>query len=111
MSAPKTVFCDIDGTLLQHTGNILSNLDSIIPLPGVEEMIRSWDRNNYKIILTTGRQESTREATEKQLLEAGIVYSDLIMGLPNGERILINDKNQKEKENNIIFRVPYALAQ
>lgn len=99
MSAPKTVFCDIDGTLLPHTGNILSNLDSIIPLPGVADMIHSWDKNNYKIILTTGRQESTREATKKQLLQAGIVYSDLLMGLPNGDRVLINDKKTRGVRN------------
>jgi mannose-6-phosphate isomerase-like protein (cupin superfamily) len=99
MAQPKTIFCDIDGTLLPHTGDILQNLAPSTPLPGVLEMIRKWDKHNYKIILTTGRQESTREATEKQLFASGIVYSDLIMGLPNGDRVLINDRKTRGVRN------------
>ena len=99
MSAPKTVFCDIDGTLLPHTGNILENLQTTSVLPHVLESIRKWDKMNYRIILTTGRQESTRRQTEQQLMNAGIVYSDLIMGLPNGSRVVINDKKPNGIEN------------
>jgi FMN phosphatase YigB (HAD superfamily) len=25
MSSPKTIFCDIDGTLVEHTGDIVKN--------------------------------------------------------------------------------------
>jgi hydroxymethylpyrimidine pyrophosphatase-like HAD family hydrolase len=99
MSAPKTVFCDIDGTLLAHTGDILENLQTTSVLPHVLESIRKWDKLNYRIILTTGRQESTRRQTEQQLMNAGIVYSDLIMGLPNGSRVVINDKKPNSIEN------------
>jgi mannose-6-phosphate isomerase-like protein (cupin superfamily) len=99
MSAPKTVFCDIDGTLLPHTSNIQKNLEGYIPLPGIIQTITNWDKLNYKIILTTGRQESTRNITEEQLLKAGIVYSELVMGLPNGERVLINDKKTNGIQN------------
>ena len=49
-------------------------------------------KNNYTIVLTTGRKECLREITERQLLKMGIIYDKLIMGLPNGDRILINDK-------------------
>lgn len=99
MSAPKTVFCDIDGTLLPHTGNIINNLHTNSPLKKAIESIQQWDKHNYKIILTTGRQESTRKQTEKQLLELGIVYSELIMGLPNGPRVVINDKKTNGVDN------------
>lgn len=99
MHTPKTVFCDIDGTLLPHTGDILKNLESIHALENVSNTIHQWDKLNYKIILTTGRQESTRKQTEKQLLEAGIVYSELVMGLPNGPRVLINDKKTNGVDN------------
>jgi len=99
MSAPKTVFCDIDGTLLFHKGDILDNLHFPKVLPNVLETIRQWDKLNYKIILTTGRQESTRKQTEDQLRSCGIVYSDLIMGLPNGARVLLNDKKEKGVAN------------
>jgi mannose-6-phosphate isomerase-like protein (cupin superfamily) len=97
---PKTVFCDIDGTLVAHTGDIESNYTNLNPpLPGVREAIRAWDRANYRIILTTGRKESTREKTHAQLTALGIVYDDLIMGLPNGDRVLINDRKERGSRN------------
>jgi hypothetical protein len=40
----------------------------------------------------TGRRESTRKDTERQLSESGIIYDHLIMGISSGVRILINDK-------------------
>ena len=99
MPSPKTIFCDIDGTLLPHTGDLLENLKSRTLLPNVLETIRQWDKHNYKIILTTGRQESTRKQTEEQLASLGIVYSQLIMGLPNGPRVVLNDKKTRGVEN------------
>lgn len=97
---PKTVFCDIDGTLVTHTGDIARNFSDMSgPLPGVLDALRAWDRANYRIILTTGRKESTRPATESQLKAFGIVYDDLIMGLPNGDRVVINDRKTNGVRN------------
>ncbi len=97
---PKTIFCDIDGTLVEHTGDIVQNSRGIMNvLENVGETLRQWDRSNHRIILTTGRKESTRAQTEKQLYDAGIMYTDLIMGLPNGDRILINDKKKDSPRN------------
>jgi quercetin dioxygenase-like cupin family protein len=93
MEAPKTIFCDIDGTLLKHFGNINDNIhNEPIILNNVLETIHTWEKSNYKIILTTGRKECLRKITEEQLLKVGIVYDLLIMGITNGDRILINDK-------------------
>jgi hydroxymethylpyrimidine pyrophosphatase-like HAD family hydrolase len=90
---PKTIFCDIDGTLVEHKQDIIKNIfDCPIILPNVIENIKLWDKYNYKIILITGRRESTRKETEKQLSKLGIVYDMLIMGITNGDRIIINDK-------------------
>ncbi len=100
MAAPKTVFCDIDGTLLHHTGDILENAATYPSiLNDVVRCIKEWDRNNYTIVLTTGRRESTRNETERQLRNANIVYDHLIMGLPNGDRVLINDKKTRGVRN------------
>ncbi len=60
---------------------------------------KQWEKNNYKIILTTGRKESIRAETEKQLKSSGIIYDHLIMGLPNGYRVLINDKKTNSSNN------------
>jgi len=96
----KTIFCDIDGTILKHRGDIYKNiLEPPEILNGVIDKFKEWDKNNYKIILTTGRKEGNRERTKEQLKLLGINYDELIMGLPNGDRILINDK----KENGIDY--------
>lgn len=61
-------------------------------LPDTLEKLIEWDRKGYGIILVTGRRESSRSATKKQLARAGIFYDQLIMGLGGGKRIIINDR-------------------
>ena len=97
-NAPKTIFCDIDGTLVIHPGS--NNNHEELPkskhklqvLKGTLKKLWEWDSKGYRIILTTGRKESMRPKTEKELLRLGIVYDKLIMGLGGGVRILINDR-------------------
>lgn len=89
----KTIFCDIDGTLTKHIApNLAADENYKLELiEGTLEKLIEWDRLGYKIILTTGRKESLRDATEKQLRKVGIFYDILIMGIGGGQRILIND--------------------
>lgn len=88
----KTIFCDIDGCLVKHHGNLGSILENPCELlPGVKERLNEWERAGYKIILTTGRRESLRKHTEDALLASGIFYDLLVMGLPRGPRVVIND--------------------
>ena len=94
----KTIICDIDGTLLFHHGSQYSQIKkSPKILPGTIEKFHEWDKKGYRVILITGRRESTRLVTESQLRECGIIYDKLIMGVGRGERILIND--MKESSN------------
>jgi len=90
---PKTIFCDIDGTLIEHAVQWESSLPTyeMKILSGTLEKLAEWDRKGYNIILTTGRKESLRNVTEKQLSEVGIFYDQLIMGIGGGGRVLIND--------------------
>ena len=100
ISSKPTIFCDIDGTLLLHKGDIVKNItEEPVILQNVIDTIKQWEKLNYKIILTTGRKECTRKQTEQQLCEFGIVYDSLIMGITNGERIIINDKKTNGVEN------------
>lgn len=99
MSNLTTLILDIDGTLIKHEGDICrQHLIKAELLPGVKEKLQEWDRKRYKIILTTGRRESVRAHTEKQLAEAGIFYDVLIMGLDSGSRCLINDMKHNSEE-------------
>lgn len=97
---PKTIICDIDGTLLKHHGDITKqHLSEPELLPGVIDTIKEWDIKGYKIILITGRRESVRKETEEQLSKVGIIYDHLIMGATGGVRVLINDRKQGCIEN------------
>ena len=91
---PKTIFCDIDGTLVVHENPSLTCQPTHKPklIPGVLEKLKEWDMKGYNIVLTTGRKESSRKVTERQLSELGIAYDQMIMGIGGGVRVLINDK-------------------
>ena len=88
----KTIFLDIDGTLFHHKNNLYHMIkEEPILLDGTIEKILEWRSKDYYIVLTTARVEGSRRATEEQLYSAGIFYDQLIMGLPSGPRVLIND--------------------
>ena len=58
------------------------------------------------IVLVTGRRESMRKNTEKQLSEAGIIYDQLVMGIGGGSRVLIND----DKPNGTKTASAYSIS-
>tara|TARA_R110000824_G_scaffold391769_2_gene589772 strand:+ start:4377 stop:4739 length:363 start_codon:yes stop_codon:yes gene_type:complete len=102
---PSTIFCDLDGTLVEHSKATDAQLPThkLKLLDGTLEKLREWERNGFKIILTTGRKESLRRVTKKQLEEVGIIYDLLIMGIGGGKRILINDRKLNKNQD-------YAVA-
>ena len=95
----KTIFLDIDGTIIHHYGDIISQYTKKPTLlEGTIEKLIEWDKKGYNIILTTGRRESMRKKTIKELSEIGIFYDQLIMGIGGGVRVLINDKKDGSDE-------------
>jgi len=88
----KTLICDIDGTIFKHIHKYSRLNEQPEILKGVREKIDEWDSIGHRIILMTGRKESARKVTEKFLDELAIPYDQLVMGVGNGNRILINDK-------------------
>lgn len=89
---PKTIFCDIDGTILKHAHRFSDLKNGQDLLDGVLDKFNEWDSRGYKIVLCTARKESARDMTERYLSNLGISWDILLMGLTSGERILINDK-------------------
>lgn len=90
----RTFFIDIDGTLLKHRDNIheiITTYGSLVD--GVIKQLIEIRKMGHYIVLTTARPEGTRHYTEKELERLGIFYDQLIMGLPIGPRIIINDTN------------------
>jgi len=93
-SDKKTLIVDIDGTVLKHHGDgFKGQFDNpLTVLPGVVAKFKQWDIKSYNIIFLTGRRESHREETEKQLKDLGLIYDQLVMGVGPGPRYLINDR-------------------
>jgi NDP-sugar pyrophosphorylase family protein len=90
---PKTIFCDIDGTILKHAHRFSHiGKEDPVELDGVISKFNEWDSKGHKIILTTARKESARYITEKHLSDLGFCWDYLLMGITSGTRILINDK-------------------
>lgn len=103
----KTLFIDIDGTLFKHYGSlqaIFQNEPEL--LPGVMDKIEEWKFHEHFICITTARPESMRKLTEEQLQKVGLFYDLLIMGLPHGERIVINDSKPNIKDTAIGISIP-----
>ena len=102
---PKTIFCDIDGTLVKHfPPTETSKPDfSMEILPDTLQKLLEWDKKGYNLILVSGRRESSREQTEAQLASLGIIYDQLILGIGGGKRYIINDRKPCGNED-------YAIA-
>ena len=90
---PKTIFCDIDGTILKHV-HMFSDILTNEPELNTDVVLKfnQWDSIGHKIILVTARKESAREMTELHLKRLGLMWDILIMGVTSGVRVLINDK-------------------
>ena len=101
MNRPKTIICDIDETILKHSGS-LKNIHASTPkvLENVLDTFVEWDNKGYNIILITGRRESLRKITEEHLAKCGIFYDQLVMGVGGGSRVLINDLKPNEEDPN-----------
>jgi phosphoglycolate phosphatase-like HAD superfamily hydrolase len=90
---PKTIICDIDGTLVLHNkpSDVAKKSCELVLLDGTLDKLNEWERNGYNIILLTGRKESMRQVTIDQLTQLGIYYDQLVMGVGGGPRYLVND--------------------
>ena len=74
-------------------------------IEGTVEKFLEWRSKEYYIVVTTARVEGLKKVTEKQLTDAGLFYDQMIMGLPNGCRVLIND----DKSDGTITAVAHCI--
>jgi hypothetical protein len=109
---PKTIICDIDGTLVRHYDpHTVSKPEYKMELLiGTIEKLLEWERKGYNIILLTGRKESMRQVTEQQLRDVGIFYDQLVMGVGGGVRYLVNDYKPSGEEAAFAINVERNLG-
>lgn len=88
-----TFFVDIDGTLITNTS------EYVFPYTGdgsplqknIDCLNNIYEKGRCRIILTTSRNDRLKDITISELYKYGIKYDDIIMNLPHGQRILVND--------------------
>lgn len=85
-----SVFCDIDGVLIKHHPHSNCELDLNKTIDGFDKL-EHWKKAGHRVVLTTARNEKYRSRTESLLKDLGIKYDHLVMSLPAGPRLLIND--------------------
>lgn len=88
-SLPHVWIIDIDGTIIEHNSHRVPGKGNKL-LNGVEEFWKKIPPNDM-IILMTAREESYIESTLDFLAKSGIRFDKVVFGVPQGERILIND--------------------
>jgi hypothetical protein len=84
----------MDNTLVRTEG---SDYENSTPIPEAVAKVQEYKRRGDHIIIMTARGASSkkdwREFTEKQLLEFGIPFDQLIVGLkPGGVDVFVDDK-------------------
>ena len=95
----KTIFSDIDGTLIEQVRFEDLDANVVNVLPGVLEKMNEWYEAGHYIVLTTARPDYLRFITTLQMQKAGIRFHQLVMGIGREERILINNNSKGEPEN------------
>ncbi len=90
------IFCDIDGTLIKAQSRVGKNSYSTpaIPLEKNVKKLLELQEKGAQIIFTTSRPSEYGEETGKMLYELGFRDFNMLMGLLNSKRILINDFNK-----------------
>jgi hypothetical protein len=91
------IFMDLDGTCISHYGDlfdIMKNESHV--LPGVVAFFREARKDGVYIVVTTARPPSLRDFTLRQMEEFGLWCDQLVMGLPTGKRVVINDDSGGE---------------
>lgn len=88
-----TLFVDIDGTLVENSGQFFNPIwGSTLKInENVETINRLYKSGKVNIILTTSRTTEYKTITEEQLEREGIKYHQIIYNLYHAKRVLIND--------------------
>lgn len=92
--------------MTQHENGGRQHTKRLKLLPGVARAFESYDRKGYNIILTSGRRESSRAKTEKQLTKLGLFWDQLVLGVKGWPRVLINNMSEhNDKPRAIAYNV------
>ena len=89
------IFCDIDGTIIQAQSRVGDKSYDKTPVPLQKNINRLLELQSKgaQFVFTTSRENQYKGMTRDMLYSLGFASFDLITGLQNSRRILINDFN------------------
>lgn len=89
------IFCDIDGTIIESQGRVGGNsfFSQIKPLTKTVDRLLELQKNGAQFVFTTARPKELERQTHNLLTSLGFRKYELVIGLQNSARILINDFN------------------
>lgn len=90
-----TIFCDIDGVLLEHNDHSSNDHNLNVCLKGYNAL-RDLHNDGHKIVLTTARNKKFKLQLQNLLDFKNIYYDELLMSCRSGPRVLINDRKPKK---------------
>ena len=110
----KTWVLDVDGTLVKHNGYKIDGCDTL--LDGVKEFFETLSPDD-KVVLLTARKEEYLPALKDFLAKNNIRYDFLLIDMPMGERILVNDRKPSgldmsfaiNKNRDDVFDIAYKI--
>ncbi len=90
------IFCDIDGTLIESQGRVGGNsfYSPVKPMTKTVEKLLQMQKKGAQFVFTTARPKEVERQTHNLLVSLGFRNYELVIGLQNTRRILINDFNE-----------------
>ena len=90
------IFCDIDGTIIESQGRVGGNsfYSPIKPMAKTVERLLQLQKKGAQFVFTTARPKELERQTHNVLTSLGFRNYELVIGLQNSARILINDFNE-----------------
>lgn len=91
----KTIFIDLDGTLVFHNYSPTSTEDTFLP-GAIEFLINAKKRNDYCILTTNRSEENSQFVIDFLKNNYNFIFNREIYDLPVGIRIIVNDNKNDE---------------
>lgn len=86
-----TLFVDIDGTLVKYRKFSELSESVLTPIQDVIDYVNGHYDAGSVVVITTARPESYRLFTKQELEKIGVKYSQIIMDMGRGTRVILND--------------------
>ena len=89
------IFCDIDGTIIKAQGRVGNNnfYSPVVLMEQTVQKLLEMQKNGSQFVFTTARPKELERQTHNILTTLGFKNYQLVIGLNNSRRILINDFN------------------